>query len=98
MDIINTVKKLFIKASCSALIALFSTTAAADFTDDIKTALAYEEKKYGSDMKIRGWAVAKNIYMGQAKIAGQYGFGLVVESKLGSWGINNRGIGFLKKF
>lgn len=57
-----------------------------------------EYVKYSKDFKIRGWKVGKGIYWGQAKIAGDYGVGIVVERKGYSWGINNRGIGFLKRF
>jgi hypothetical protein len=62
----------------------------------LKGSLEYH--KYSRDFKIRGWKVAEGVYWGQAKIAGEYGVGLVVDRKGYSWGVNNRGIGFFKRF
>ena len=54
--------------------------------------------EFSKNLKIRGWQLSEGIYMGQAKVAGNYGLGLVIDSKSYSWGINNRGISILKRF
>jgi hypothetical protein len=78
--------------------SVFCANALAD--SDLKTQLPgkLENIKYSKDFKIRGWEVSKGVYWGQAKIAGKYGVGLVIDRKSYSWGINNRGVGFLKRF
>ena len=54
--------------------------------------------KFSKGMKVRGFQVRDGVYMGQAKIAGKYGLGIVVDRKSYSWGINNRGIAIQKSF
>lgn len=50
------------------------------------------------NLKIRGFKVSDRIYMGQAKVAGKYGLGLVVNHDSFSWGVNHRGVSILKRF
>jgi len=83
-----------------AVAAMIFSSSSALASDALKQRLPgkLEYVKYSKDFKIRGWEVGKGIYWGQAKIAGDYGVGFIVERKGYSWGINNRGIGFLKRF
>ncbi len=57
-----------------------------------------EVMKYSKDLKVRGFKINKGMYFGQAKVAGKYGVGLVVEKRSFAWGINNRGISISKRF
>lgn len=54
--------------------------------------------KFSKRLKVRGFEVGNHVYMGQAKVAGRYGFGFVVDAKSYSWGINHHGIAFSKRF
>ncbi len=54
--------------------------------------------KADKTMRVRGWQVAKNIYFGQAKVGKKWGLGLVLDRGNHYYGINNRGISYLKKF
>ena len=58
----------------------------------------FERKKLSKDFKVRGWEVADNVYLGQAKIAKKWGFGVVVERGSMFYGVNHRGIQVLKRF
>lgn len=49
-------------------------------------------------MRVRGWEVMDNIYFGQAKVGRKWGVGLVVDRGTHYYGLNNRGVSFLKKF
>jgi hypothetical protein len=53
---------------------------------------------FNKTLKVRGIEMTKGVYLGQAKVAGKYGFGVVVDNKNFSWGINNRGVSILKTF
>lgn len=54
--------------------------------------------EFSKNLKIRGFQLSNGVYMGQAKVAGKYGFGVVVDRKSYFWGINNRGISISKRF
>lgn len=54
--------------------------------------------KADKTMRVRGWEIHDNIYFGQAKIGKKWGVGLVVDRGSHYYGLNNRGISFLKKF
>ena len=58
----------------------------------------FVSKQFSEDMKIRGWAIAEDVYFGQAKVAGEYGLGIVVDKGDVSWGLNHRGVAVTKKF
>lgn len=49
-------------------------------------------------MRVRGWEVRDNIYFGQAKVGEKWGVGVVFDRGSHYYGINNRGVSFLKKF
>lgn len=70
-------------------------------TADQKKSVNFELLKvieYSKSMKVRGYQVANGVYMGQVKVAGKYGFGLVADRKTFAWGINNKGISIQKRF
>ena len=54
--------------------------------------------KAGKSMRIRGWQVSQNIYFGQAKVGKKWGLGLVLDRGSHYYGINHRGLSYLKKF
>lgn len=54
--------------------------------------------KADKGMRVRGWEIRDNIYFGQAKVGKKWGLGLVVDRGSHYYGINNRGVSFLKKF
>ncbi len=91
------------QTSLLALISLFSavlSSQTAQATEEIKLKYLDSIKvmEFSKDMKLRGFQLGQGVYMGQAKIAGKYGFGVVVDRKSYSWGINNRGIAIQKSF
>lgn len=55
-------------------------------------------KSFSDSLKVRGFQITKGVYLGHAKVAGKYGVGLVVNRDKFSWGLNNRGISFTKRF
>lgn len=71
---------------------------ASDKQWDLKVSDTIKVLEFSKNLKIRGFKVSKGIYMGQAKVAGHYGLGVVVEHDSFSWGINNRGASILKRF
>ena len=62
----------------------------------LKSSIAIME--YDNSLKVRGFKASSNVYVGQSKVAGQYGVGFVVEQKSFAWGLNNRGISIVKRF
>ena len=94
MKPLNSIVKLGLVVVCG----FCSVTMAADGELTIKDEKNIKVMKYGKDFKILGIKVARKVYMGQAKVAGKYGAGLVIENDNFIWGINNRGIGFQKRF
>ncbi len=58
----------------------------------------FERREMTKNLKARGWQVAKNIYLGQAKVAKKWGLGLVYERGNTVYGISNRGIQVMKRF
>lgn len=54
--------------------------------------------KAAKTMRVRGWQVGSNIYFGQAKVGKKWGLGLVIDRGDHYYGINNRGLSYLKKF
>ena len=86
-----------------ALMSLFSAvfgSQTAATTEELKYSYSKSIKvmTFSKTMKMRGFQLSKGVYMGQAKIAGKYGLGVVVDRKSYSWGINNRGIAIQKSF
>jgi len=58
----------------------------------------FERRKMASNFRVRGWQVAKNVYIGQAKVAKKWGLGLVYQHGNAFYGINNHGIQVMKRF
>lgn len=98
----NIRQHIGIVTSLFILLAAFSAHSSA--TEEIAPGVELEENtlytelKAGNNLKLRGWEIADKIYFGQAKIAGEYGLGLVVQNKSFTFGLNNRGIALLKSF
>lgn len=76
----------------------YADAQAASNTDTPANFEAIKVIKYSKSMKVRGYEISDGIYMGQAKVAGKYGFGFVVDRKSFAWGINNKGISIQKRF
>lgn len=59
----------------------------------------FESKKFiNSNIKIRGWEVGDEVYMGGAKIGGEYGPGMIFDKGDYAWGFNHRGVAFELRF
>ncbi len=58
----------------------------------------FERRKMSSQMKIRGWKVGKNTYFGQTRVDDRWGLGFVIDRGNTVYGLNHRGIQFLRKF
>ena len=54
--------------------------------------------KFDDDFKIRGWRLLPHVYFGQAKIAKEWGIGLLVEKQGYAYGINNERISVILRF
>ncbi len=54
--------------------------------------------KVDRSLRVRGWEIGDDVFFGQAKVANQWGVGIVVSNGSFSYGINNRGVGILKRF
>lgn len=75
-----------------------SQSAQADETSELGEAVDIKVMVFSKSLKVRGWEVDDGIYMGHAKVAGKYGFGVVVDRKTYSWGINSHGVSISKRF
>ncbi len=51
----------------------------------------YEKRSYSDAFRIKGIELRKNVFFGEAKIAGKKGPGLVVEHGKLTWGFNHKG-------
>ena len=60
--------------------------------------LKFQQYRYSSTMKLRGFEISPGVLFGQAKVAGQYGLGFVINKKTFAWGINNRGMAIERRF
>lgn len=65
---------------------------------DVKYSKSIKAFEFSKSLKVRGFEVSDGVYMGQAKVGGKYGFGVVVDRKNFSWGVNNRGLSISKRF
>jgi len=54
--------------------------------------------KVGKAFRVRGWEIRENLYFGQAKIGGEWGAGFVWDRGDHYYGLNNRGLSYLKRF
>ena len=50
----------------------------------------YEKRKYSDDFRMKGIEIRRNVYFGEAKIAGEKGPGIVVEHGKFTWGFNHQ--------
>jgi hypothetical protein len=51
----------------------------------------YQKRKYSDDFRMKGIAIRRNVYFGEARIAGEKGPGIVVENGDLTWGFNHQG-------
>ena len=54
--------------------------------------------RFDDDFKIRGWRLTPQVYFGQAKIAKEWGIGLMVERPGYAYGINNERLSVIMHF
>ena len=54
--------------------------------------------KLDRSMRIRGWEVREKTYVGQTKIGTEWGVGVLFVRKTYTWGVNNTGVSFVKRF
>jgi hypothetical protein len=57
-----------------------------------------ERKRFSSDLRIRGWQVARRLYFGQTKVANEWGLGFVYTNGNTVYGLNHRGIQVMRRF
>jgi hypothetical protein len=88
--------KLLLISMLGAVTASNAAEAAED--PDVKQFKSVKVLQFSDKLKIRGFEIADSVYMGQAKVAGKYGFGFVVDRKSYAWGISNRGVSIHKSF
>ena len=50
----------------------------------------YQKRKYSDDFRIKGIEIRRNVFFGEAKIAGEKGPGLIVEHGNLTWGFNHQ--------
>ncbi|MBL4827027.1 MAG: hypothetical protein JKY66_04825 [Spongiibacteraceae bacterium] len=91
----NPLSKLMALATLAVI--LFSNSVSASEKLDLKIS-TLKDIEFSKNLKIRGIKLVQGVYMGQAKVGGKYGFGVVVDRKSYSWGINNRGVSISKRF
>lgn len=70
---------------------------AGDYSMD-KISKSVKVLQFGKALKVRGFQIAEGVYMGQAKVAGKYGLGVIVDRKTYAWGFNHRGVSISKRF
>lgn len=51
-----------------------------------------------NNLKVRGWKLSPEIYFGNAKVNGEWGFGLLVDKGEYAYGLNNTQASFLWRF
>lgn len=84
---------------CSVLAAVFcSQIVQADENLLLKNIKTLKVIEFSKALKISSIEMSKETYLVQAKDAHKYGFGVAADNKNFSWGINNRGLSFLKTF
>lgn len=87
---------LLLSSLISAVVS--SQTAYAGEGLSLKYSKSIKIMNFSKNLKVRGFKIGKGIYFGQAKVAGKYGLGFVVDKQTYSWGVNNRGISIAKRF
>lgn len=54
--------------------------------------------KIDSEFKVRGWKMSPNLYLGQAKIGGEWGLGFLIDEGRYAYGLNNERVSFIMRF
>jgi hypothetical protein len=54
--------------------------------------------KIDSNFKVRGWKLSSQVYIGNTKINGEWGFGLLVDKDTYAYGLNNTQASFMWRF
>jgi hypothetical protein len=87
---------------CCCIFLLPAKTEAASIDDDEDsieigdtTVIRY---KIDNNMKVRGWKLSPEIYVGNTKVNGEWGVGLLVDKGNYVYGLNNRQASFLWRF
>lgn len=57
-----------------------------------------ERRQLAPGVKVRGWEIADQVYFGQARVADKWGLGLVFEDGNTVYGVNHRGVQWMKRF
>ncbi len=57
-----------------------------------------KEYRFNKQLKMRGWRLTPGMYLGQAKVAGKWGPGLVLDRGSHAYAINHRSISFSIRF
>ena len=110
----NTQYKMFLRFLAASLIAFSLPLAAAESLQlrfahvdqdsfqgaqyEFEDVRRFERRKITKNFKVRGWQVARNVYLGQVKVAKKWGLGLVYKRGNTVFGMNNRGIQVMKRF
>ncbi len=91
-----------IQAFLLIILLVGSSAAIAEFSDEQNAALLFHQSHHKSTHKVAmtfdAKTAVKHLYVGQAKIAGQYGVGLLMKTPAGVVGFTHRGLAFLKRF
>jgi hypothetical protein len=92
-------KRMILLLVCS-LVTLFANNSTVYAVEGfkLKQSKSIKVMKFSKNLKVRGFQISEGVYFGQAKVAGKYGLGFVVDKKVYSWGVNNRGISIAKRF
>lgn len=54
--------------------------------------------KIDNDFKVRGWKVSPQVYIGNTKVNGEWGVGLLVDKGEFAYGLNNSQASFMWRF
>ncbi|MFQ5471212.1 MAG: hypothetical protein ACE5EH_13090 [Gammaproteobacteria bacterium] len=58
----------------------------------------FHDQKVSNDFQVRGWKLDSTMYVGHAKIGGEWGVGLVVDKGDYLYGINEKRVSIIKRF
>lgn len=54
--------------------------------------------KVHNHFKVRGWKLGPEVYLGQAKVGGEWGLGFLVDRGQYAYGFNNERVSFIMRF
>lgn len=57
----------------------------------------YQQVKLDKSMRIRGWKIKDQLYVGQARVGKQWGLGVMMTQGNFTYGWNNKGVGMIYK-